>query len=55
MSVSIFSYAGEVTVGLRSDAGLVPDPEAIVGRFGAELTALAEAVDGDGRPSGGSA
>ena len=27
MSVSIFSYRGEVTVGLMVDAGLIPDPE----------------------------
>ena len=26
MSVSIFSYAGEVTVGVMADRGLVPDP-----------------------------
>jgi diacylglycerol O-acyltransferase / wax synthase len=30
MSVSIFSYAGEVTLGLLVDAGLVPDPESII-------------------------
>ncbi len=40
MSVSIFSYAGEVTVGVMSDAGLVPDPERIVGAFADELTSL---------------
>ncbi len=40
MSVSIFSYAGEVTVGVMTDAGLVPDPEAIVAAFAAELAAL---------------
>ena len=40
MSVSIFSYAGGVSVGLMSDAGLVPDPESIVSGFADELAAL---------------
>ncbi|MEO8092636.1 MAG: wax ester/triacylglycerol synthase family O-acyltransferase [bacterium] len=40
MSVSIFSYAGEITVGLMVDAGLVPDPEAIVSEFEREVEAL---------------
>jgi diacylglycerol O-acyltransferase len=29
MSVSIFSYAGKVTVGFLTDAGLVPEPQAL--------------------------
>ena len=29
MSISIFSYAGKVTVGFLTDAGLVPDPQAL--------------------------
>ena len=29
MSVSVFSYAGKVTVGFLTDAGLVPDPQAL--------------------------
>jgi diacylglycerol O-acyltransferase / wax synthase len=29
MSISIFSYAGKVTVGFLTDAGLVPDPRAL--------------------------
>ena len=41
MSVSIFSYAGRVTVGVMADAGLVPDPETMVEAFGDELDALA--------------
>ncbi|HET8951611.1 MAG TPA: WS/DGAT domain-containing protein, partial [Solirubrobacteraceae bacterium] len=41
MGVSIFSYAGGVTVGLQVDAGLVPDPEPILDAFGEELAALA--------------
>ena len=40
MSVSIFSYRGEVTVGLMVDAALVPDPEAIVTQLEQELKAL---------------
>jgi diacylglycerol O-acyltransferase / wax synthase len=40
MSVSIFSYAGEVTVGLMTDIGLVPDPEPLVKAFDAELRTL---------------
>lgn len=43
MSVSIFSYAGDVTVGFLVDAGLVPDPDALVQRVGDELGALAAA------------
>lgn len=42
-SVSVFSYDGEVTVGFMVDAGLVPDPDAIVAAVDAELAALAEA------------
>ena len=40
MGVSIFSYAGEVTIGLQVDAVLVPDPETIVAALGDELAAL---------------
>lgn len=39
-SVSVFSYAGEITVGLMVDAGLVPDPDAIVTDFERELESL---------------
>jgi diacylglycerol O-acyltransferase / wax synthase len=44
MSVAIFSYAGEVTLGVMTDAGLVPDPERIVAAFEPELGSLAGAV-----------
>jgi diacylglycerol O-acyltransferase / wax synthase len=37
MSVSIFSYDGRVSVGVMSDAGLVPDPHHIVRGFEREL------------------
>ncbi|HEY7951685.1 MAG TPA: wax ester/triacylglycerol synthase family O-acyltransferase [Solirubrobacteraceae bacterium] len=40
MSVSIFSYRGEVTVGLLVDAGLVPDPQRIARHTEQELAAL---------------
>ncbi len=39
-SVSIFSYDGQVTVGFMVDAGLVPDPAAIVAAVDDELAAL---------------
>jgi hypothetical protein len=41
MSVSIFSYNGQVTVGVMADAHLVPDPETMVDGFRSELDALA--------------
>ena len=40
MSVAIFSYAGEVTLGVMSDARLVPDPERIIEAFEPELDSL---------------
>jgi diacylglycerol O-acyltransferase len=40
LGISILSYAGEVMVGVASDAGLVPDPQAIVDGFQAEVEAL---------------
>ena len=40
MGVSVFSYDGAVTVGIQVDAGLVPDPEAIIADFLEELAAL---------------
>ncbi len=33
LGLSIFSYNGEITLGVACDAGLVPDPEAIVAAF----------------------
>ncbi len=41
MSVSLFSYAGKVTVGFLADAGVVPDPQPLADAFRAELLALA--------------
>jgi diacylglycerol O-acyltransferase len=40
LGISILSYAGEVMVGVASDAGLVPDPQGIVDGFHAEVEAL---------------
>jgi diacylglycerol O-acyltransferase / wax synthase len=42
MSVSIYSYRGEVTVGLMVDATLIPDPDQIVTALESELAALAQ-------------
>lgn len=40
IGVSIFSYAGEVRLGLAADARLVPDPERVLEAFEDELRAL---------------
>ena len=40
MSLSIYSYRGEVTVGLMVDAALIPDPDQIVVGLERELTVL---------------
>ncbi|HVR06959.1 MAG TPA: WS/DGAT domain-containing protein, partial [Thermoanaerobaculia bacterium] len=40
LGVSILSYRGTVRLGVGTDAGLVPDPEAIVSGFHAELDEL---------------
>jgi diacylglycerol O-acyltransferase len=40
LGVSIFSYAGTVTVGVAADAGLVPDPGALARDLAAEVEAL---------------
>jgi diacylglycerol O-acyltransferase / wax synthase len=40
VGMSIFSYVGEVTVGVYADARLVPDPEALVEAFNAEVAAM---------------
>ena len=44
MSLSIFSYAGKVTIGVMTDAGLVPDPGRIVAGAQRELGKLAKLV-----------
>lgn len=40
MSVSLFSYRGEVTVGLMVDAALIPDPDQVITQLERELHAL---------------
>jgi hypothetical protein len=44
LGVSIISYAGEVLVGIASDAGLTPDPEMIVEALHAEFEQYRELV-----------
>jgi WS/DGAT/MGAT family acyltransferase len=44
LGVSILSYAGDVLVGIASDAGLVPDPEAIVEATHVEFDSLMQLV-----------
>jgi WS/DGAT/MGAT family acyltransferase len=51
MSVSIFSYRGEVTIGLMVDAALVPDPGKIVKQLEHEVRQL-ERVPPSKRPRG---
>lgn len=46
VGVSIFSYAGTVTVGVASDADLVPDPSRLTEAMTAEFAALRSAVRG---------
>jgi diacylglycerol O-acyltransferase len=41
LGVSIFSYDGQVVVGVATDKGLVPDPESIATAFEEEFEALA--------------
>ncbi len=40
VGISIMSYNGRVHFGLIADARLVPDPDAVIGRFGAEFDKL---------------
>lgn len=40
LGISILSYAGEVLLGVATDAGLVPDPEKIVEGFHEEFTVM---------------
>jgi hypothetical protein len=40
MGVSILSYDGRIQFGVITDAGLVPDPDAIVSRFAEEFDKL---------------
>jgi WS/DGAT/MGAT family acyltransferase len=40
LGISILSYAGQVRLGLATDAGLVPDPHGIIDAFHRELDAM---------------
>jgi WS/DGAT/MGAT family acyltransferase len=42
LGVSIFSYDGQVVVGVATDKGLIPDPESIATAFEEEFEALVE-------------
>ncbi|HSP81495.1 MAG TPA: WS/DGAT domain-containing protein, partial [Myxococcaceae bacterium] len=44
LGLSLFSYAGCLTLGVAADANLVPEPEQLTRAFDVELAALAEAV-----------
>lgn len=44
LGLSILSYAGEVSIGVATDAGLVPDPEKLVAHFEAEFDELLSIV-----------
>ena len=43
LGVSILSYNGQVWMGTATDAGLVPDPDAIIDAFHAEYDELLDA------------
>ena len=43
MTVSIFSYAGEVTAGFMADTALIPDPGVLAETFDRELLQLCDA------------
>jgi WS/DGAT/MGAT family acyltransferase len=47
MTVSIYSYAGEVTVGFMTDTALTLDPDPLARAYEAELTALVGPPGGD--------
>jgi hypothetical protein len=44
LGVSIFSYDSKVSLGVATDAGLVPDPDRIIDGFHVEFEALMEMV-----------
>lgn len=44
VGLSIYTYAGQVIVGVQSDATLLPDPEIIIEEFGNALKELAHCV-----------
>lgn len=52
MTVTIFSYRGELTVGFMADTALVPDPRPLVGAFDAELKELCRGTRASRSPVG---
>jgi len=50
VGVSVLSYAGQVRLGVFTDVGLVPDPEAIIAGFHAEFEALLKLASEAGEP-----
>jgi len=44
VGLSIYSYAGQVIVGVQSDASLLPDPETVIEEFGNALKDLEDRV-----------
>lgn len=44
LGISVLSYAGEVWIGLNADAHVIPDPDAVLEGFDAEIRALAALV-----------
>ncbi len=48
IGISIFSYAGTVTIGVATDAGLVPDPARVTDAMAAEFADLRRAVGDPG-------
>jgi WS/DGAT/MGAT family acyltransferase len=50
LGASIISYDGDVRLGLATDAGLVPEPEAILAAFRRELDALTSRASGERTP-----
>ena len=44
VGLSLYTYAGQVIVGVQSDASLLPDPEMIIKEFGNALKDLADRV-----------
>jgi diacylglycerol O-acyltransferase len=47
LGVSILSYAGQVRLGVATDAGLLPDPQAIIDAFDDEMKAMLIDTDVD--------
>jgi WS/DGAT/MGAT family acyltransferase len=47
LGVSILSYAGQVRLGVATDAGLIPDPQSIIAAFQDEMTAALAGRRGD--------